>query len=67
MPFYLIAGSIAPFRSVQIFCLYTGMAVIFTYIYMITFTVACFVYSGRREAANKNPFTCRVVGSAGQL
>ena len=55
----LFLGSTIPFRAVSIFCAYTGVAVMFVYFYMITFTVACLTYSGRREKANKHPFTCR--------
>lgn len=54
----VLLGSITPFRSVRLFCAYACVAVIFCYFYQITFTAACLVYSGRREAANRHPGTC---------
>ncbi|XP_071481622.1 patched domain-containing protein 3-like [Diadema antillarum] len=50
-------GSITPLPAIRIFCLYTGVAVIFDYIFQITFFGACMAYSGRREAANRHCLT----------
>ncbi|XP_071508891.1 patched domain-containing protein 3-like [Diadema antillarum] len=50
-------GSIAPLPAVRVFCLYTGVAVIFDFIFQITFFGACMVYSGRREEANRHCMT----------
>ena len=50
-------GAISPLPAVRVFCLYTGVAVIFDYIFQITFFGACMVYSGRREAANRHCIT----------
>ena len=58
---FVVAGCTTPFRAVTIFCAYTGAAVVFVYLYMITFGVACMTYSGRREKQNKHPFTCKEV------
>ncbi|XP_033627196.1 patched domain-containing protein 3-like [Asterias rubens] len=46
------------FRSVRIFCIYTGVAVIFDYVYQITFFGACMALFGRREAANRHCMSC---------
>ena len=54
------SGSNAPFRGVRIFCAYTGVAVVFIYFYMLTFTVGCLYLSGVTEEAGRNPFTCKV-------
>ncbi|XP_038057590.1 patched domain-containing protein 3-like [Patiria miniata] len=51
-------GAITFFRSVRIFCMYTGVAVIFAYAYQITFFGACMVLTGRREAANRHCMSC---------
>ncbi|XP_022093208.1 patched domain-containing protein 3-like [Acanthaster planci] len=51
-------GAITFFRSVRIFCMYTGMAVIFDYAFQITFFGACMVLTGRREAANRHCMSC---------
>ncbi|XP_071790217.1 patched domain-containing protein 3-like [Asterias amurensis] len=51
-------GAITYFRSVRIFCMYTGVAVIFDYVYQITFFGACMALFGRREAANRHCMSC---------
>ncbi|XP_022093260.1 patched domain-containing protein 3-like [Acanthaster planci] len=51
-------GAITFFRSVRIFCMYTGVAVIFDYAFQITFFGACMVLTGRREAANRHCMSC---------
>ncbi|XP_041959481.1 patched domain-containing protein 3-like [Alosa sapidissima] len=50
-----------PFRSVQSFCLYTGTAVMFCYIYNITFFGACLALNGQREESKRHWFTCMKV------
>ncbi|XP_072170191.1 patched domain-containing protein 3-like [Diadema setosum] len=50
-------GSINPLPAVRVFCLYTGVAVIFDYILQITFFGACMALTGRREAANRHVWT----------
>ncbi|XP_072019485.1 patched domain-containing protein 3-like [Amphiura filiformis] len=52
-------GSISSFVSIRTFCVYTGLAVVFDYIYQITFFAACMVFSGRREAAGRHCFTMK--------
>nr|XP_006814498.1 PREDICTED: patched domain-containing protein 3-like [Saccoglossus kowalevskii] len=54
-------GAISFFPAVQIFCLYTGVAVLFDYLYQITFFGACMALFGRREAANRHCCSCMKV------
>ncbi|XP_070553523.1 patched domain-containing protein 3-like [Ptychodera flava] len=49
------------FPSVRIFCIYTGIAVLFDYLYQITFFGACMALMGEREAANRHIIICRTV------
>ncbi|XP_033108335.1 patched domain-containing protein 3-like [Anneissia japonica] len=51
-------GVLAVFPSVQIFCAYTGVAVLFDYLYQVTFFAACMAISGKRENANRHYGTC---------
>nr|XP_006820668.1 PREDICTED: patched domain-containing protein 3-like [Saccoglossus kowalevskii] len=54
-------GAISDFPGVRIFCLYTGLAIIFGYIYQITFFGACLSEFGRLEAKNGHWATCQRV------
>ncbi|KAL7842080.1 hypothetical protein SRHO_G00237690 [Serrasalmus rhombeus] len=47
-----------PFRSVQSFCLYAGTAILFCYLYNITFFGACLALNGKREEGNRHWLTC---------
>lgn len=49
-------GAITQFRMVELFCLYTGLCIIFSYVYCITFFSAGMVYSGLREENNRHCF-----------
>ena len=51
-------GAITDFPTVELFCLYTGLAIIFSYVYCITFFAACMVLSGWREESNRHCFVC---------
>ncbi|XP_013794597.1 patched domain-containing protein 3-like [Limulus polyphemus] len=51
-------GIITPFPSVQIFCTYTAMAVLFTYIWHITFFGGCMAVSGYAESRNLHSVFC---------
>ncbi|CAH1799201.1 unnamed protein product [Owenia fusiformis] len=51
-------GAITSFPSVRIFCLYTGVAVVFCFIYQITFFGGCMALLGRREHANRHCYAC---------
>eukprot|EP00095_Tigriopus_kingsejongensis_P010659 maker-scaffold627_size122700-snap-gene-0.37 protein:Tk10659 transcript:maker-scaffold627_size122700-snap-gene-0.37-mRNA-1 annotation:"hypothetical protein AaeL_AAEL001299" len=51
-------GIITPFPSVKIFCLYTGVAVAFTYMYHIFFFGACLALAGIAEEQNRHALTC---------
>ncbi|XP_070532382.1 patched domain-containing protein 3-like [Ptychodera flava] len=57
----LSIGTVSAFPSVRIFCLYTAIAVLFDYIYQVTFFGACMVLTGRREAANLHCLTFKKV------
>ena len=57
LAFYI--GLLTPFRSVQSFCTYTGTAILFCYIYNITFFGACLALNGQRERSNRHWLTCR--------
>ncbi|KAA0702924.1 Patched domain-containing protein 3 RND-type protein RNDEu-3 [Triplophysa tibetana] len=59
MSFYI--GLLTPFRSVQSFCMYTSTAILFCYIFNITFFGACLALNGRREKGNKHWLTCMKV------
>ncbi len=59
LAFYI--GLMTPFRSVRSFCLYTSTAILFCYIYSITFFGAFLVLNGRRENSNKHWLTCKEV------
>ena len=52
-------GAISPFRSVQFFCAYAGVACAFCYVYSITLLAGCMVYAGKREEANTHICSCR--------
>ena len=41
------AGAITPFPCVRIFCIYTGIAVMFIYVWQLTFFGACLAIAGR--------------------
>ncbi|KAG9340098.1 hypothetical protein JZ751_022021, partial [Albula glossodonta] len=59
LAFYI--GLMTPFRSVRSFCLYTSTAILFCYIYSITFFGAILVLNGRREDSNRHWMTCMKV------
>ncbi|KAK7083691.1 Sterol-sensing domain of SREBP cleavage-activation [Halocaridina rubra] len=57
--FYI--GAITPFPCVQIFCLYTGTAVLVTYVWHVTFFGGCMALSGHIEKAQRHGVICKVV------
>ncbi|XP_062336307.1 patched domain-containing protein 3-like [Osmerus eperlanus] len=59
LAFYI--GLLTPFASVQSFCMYTGTAVVFCYLYNITFFGAFLAMNGRREESNRHWLTCMKV------
>ncbi|KAA0702919.1 Patched domain-containing protein 3 RND-type protein RNDEu-3 [Triplophysa tibetana] len=59
MSFYI--GLLTPFGSVQSFCMYTSTAILFCYIFNITFFGACLALNGRREKGHKHWLTCMKV------
>ncbi|ROL41333.1 Patched domain-containing protein 3 [Anabarilius grahami] len=62
LAFYI--GLMTPFRSVQSFCMYTSTALLFCYIFNITFFGACLALNGRREKDNRHWLTCMKVPEA---
>ncbi|KAF4098086.1 hypothetical protein G5714_022094 [Onychostoma macrolepis] len=62
LAFYI--GLLTPFRSVQSFCMYTSTALLFCYIFNITFFGACLALNGRREKGNRHWLTCMRVPEA---
>ncbi|XP_057212410.1 patched domain-containing protein 3-like [Triplophysa rosa] len=62
LSFYI--GLSTPFRSVQSFCLYASTAILFCYVFNITFFGACLALNGRREKGNKHWLTCMEVPKA---
>ncbi|KAJ6224071.1 hypothetical protein RDWZM_002616 [Blomia tropicalis] len=51
-------GIITPFPSVRIFCIYTSVAVLFTYAYHITFFGGLMAYFGKVERNNLHGMIC---------
>ncbi|KAF4098092.1 hypothetical protein G5714_022100 [Onychostoma macrolepis] len=62
LAFYI--GLLTPFGSVQSFCMYTSTALLFCYIFNITFFGACLALNGRREKGNRHWLTCMRVPEA---
>lgn len=56
-----LVGIITVFPSVFGFCLYTAVAVLFDYVYQITFFAACLALDGYREDSNKHAITFQTV------
>lgn len=56
-----IIGATTPLPGVRMFCAYSGIAMVFAYIYQVTFFAACMAYMGEREASNIHCFTCHNV------
>ncbi|XP_074013729.1 patched domain-containing protein 3-like [Numenius arquata] len=54
-------GTWTAFPSVRSFCLYTGTAFVFCYIYTLTFFGAIIVLNHRREQGNRHWLTCMPV------
>ncbi|XP_044732551.1 patched domain-containing protein 3 isoform X2 [Chrysoperla carnea] len=51
-------GILSPFRSVQIFCIYSGFAVVFLFIWHLTFFAGCVAVSGYCEQKNLHSVFC---------
>ncbi|XP_046426062.1 patched domain-containing protein 3 [Neodiprion virginianus] len=51
-------GIMSPFPSVQIFCIYSGFAVIFTFFFHLTFFSGCVAISGYCEQKNLHSVVC---------
>ncbi|PSN48726.1 hypothetical protein C0J52_08794 [Blattella germanica] len=51
-------GIISPFQSVRIFCIYSGFAVCFTFLWHVTFFAACVALAGYAEQKNLHSVVC---------
>ena len=57
-----LVGAYTPFPSIRIFCIYTGTAMTFTYLWHITMFGGFLAWSGRAEAKNRHGlFICTQV------
>lgn len=56
-----VIGATTPLPGVRMFCAYSGVAMVFAYIYQVTFFAACMAYMGEREAKNIHCLTCQNV------
>ncbi|XP_012282501.1 patched domain-containing protein 3 [Orussus abietinus] len=54
-------GVLSPFPSVQIFCIYSGFAVVFTFLFHLTFFSGCVAISGYCEQRNLHSVSCHKV------
>ncbi|KAI1713431.1 patched family domain-containing protein [Ditylenchus destructor] len=52
-------GCLTPFPSVQIFCVYASVAVLFTYVYQLTFFISILYVTCAREMQHRNCVTMR--------
>ncbi|XP_029444501.1 patched domain-containing protein 3-like isoform X1 [Rhinatrema bivittatum] len=59
LAFYI--GIMTPFQSVRSFCIYTGTAILFCYLYNITCFGAVLALNGKREEDNRHWLTCKKV------
>ncbi|XP_068094693.1 patched domain-containing protein 3-like [Hyperolius riggenbachi] len=57
--FYI--GILTSFESVQSFCIYTGTAILFCFLYNVTCFGAFLALNGRRESSNRHWFSCKRV------
>lgn len=57
LAFYI--GILTSFRSVQSFCIYTGTAILFCFLYNVTCFGAFLALNGRREESNRHWFICK--------
>ncbi|XP_077994499.1 patched domain-containing protein 3-like [Glandiceps talaboti] len=56
-------GAISNIPSVRIFCCYCGVAIVFDYLYQITFFGGCMALIGHREKQNRHCITMKTVVS----
>ncbi|CAH1255280.1 PTCHD3 [Branchiostoma lanceolatum] len=54
-------GAITSFPGVRVFCMYSGIAIVFAYLFQVNFFGACMIYDGYREKQNRHFLTCMAV------
>ncbi|XP_035699138.1 patched domain-containing protein 3-like [Branchiostoma floridae] len=54
-------GAITSFPGVRVFCMYSGIAIVFAYLFQLNFFGACMIYDGYREKQNRHFLTCMKV------
>ncbi|CAH1261987.1 PTCHD3 [Branchiostoma lanceolatum] len=54
-------GAITSFPGVRVFCMYSGIAIVFAYLFQLNFFGACMIYDGYREKQNRHFLTCMAV------
>ncbi|XP_078591490.1 patched domain-containing protein 3-like [Branchiostoma floridae x Branchiostoma japonicum] len=54
-------GAITSFPGVRVFCMYSGIAIVFAYLFQLNFFGACMIYDGYREKQNRHFLTCMTV------
>ncbi|XP_078672064.1 patched domain-containing protein 3-like [Branchiostoma floridae x Branchiostoma belcheri] len=54
-------GAITSFPGVRVFCMYSGIAIVFAYLFQLNFFGACMIYDGHREKQNRHFLTCMTV------
>ncbi|XP_033733538.1 patched domain-containing protein 3-like [Pecten maximus] len=62
-----MVGSTSVFSSVQYFCIYTGVAVLFCYLNQLLFVVPCIIINERRTYEWRHCITCQETRSYKQL
>ncbi|XP_078519527.1 patched domain-containing protein 3-like [Lissotriton helveticus] len=65
LAFYI--GIMTSFQSVQSFCIYTGTAILFCYLFNITCFGAALVLNGKREKSNRHWMSCKKVEEVPQV
>ncbi|CAG0912884.1 unnamed protein product [Notodromas monacha] len=56
-----LIGATSSFRVLNIFCMYSGLSILFLYLYQITFFGGWMAFYGRLEKANRHTFTMRKI------